>query len=242
MQQLQQVDRHIRRSGDDYASSLADLLPQGPAWPRYIDSVLMRVIYGLAQYWGFVDGRAADLLERESDPRKTTELLPDWERNWGLPDPCFTTDQTIDARRRMLIWKMTLMGGQSREFFTAVSELFGITISIKEFSPFQVGVSQCGDTRGMILWNDNPGTHPEVTDYRWQLGPPEMRFYWTAHATDALLQWFRCGSGQCGVDPHLRITLPQDMDCILRRWMPAHTQLVFDFENLHNATPMTGTP
>ena len=70
------------------STRLAALLPIGPAWPREYDSTLMALIGGLSQIWGDVDGRAADLLETESDPRTTVELLPDWERAWGLPDPC----------------------------------------------------------------------------------------------------------------------------------------------------------
>jgi len=36
-----------------------------------------------------------------------------------------------------------------------------------EWSPFMAGVSHCGDTRNMY---DNTGW------YRWEIGPPEMRF------------------------------------------------------------------
>ena len=76
---------------------------------------------GLCDYWGFVDGRAADLLERESDPRQTVELLPDWERNWGLPDPCYEAPQTIGERQLALVMRMTMQGAQSREFFIDVA-------------------------------------------------------------------------------------------------------------------------
>src|SRR5215467_1088062 len=140
------ADIHVRRSGDDYAVALANLLPTGQAWPRWPESVLMRVIRGLAQVFGFVDSRAADLLERESDPRKTVELLPDWERNWGLPDPCFKSALTIDQRHQMLLFKMTLLGGQSRAWFIGIAKWLGYTITITERAPFMAGVSQCGDT------------------------------------------------------------------------------------------------
>jgi hypothetical protein len=70
------ADRHVRRSGNDYAHQLVSLLPRGPAWSRDPGSTLMRAVIGLAQYWGFVDSRAGDLLEIESDPRTTWELLP----------------------------------------------------------------------------------------------------------------------------------------------------------------------
>ncbi|MBR0860913.1 putative phage tail protein [Bradyrhizobium sp. YCK136] len=97
-------DRHIRRAGSDYRDAFLELLPQGQAWPKHsIDSTLWQACDGLNNYWGYVDGRAADLLETESDPRKTVELLPDWERNWGLPDPCYTAPQTIAQRQAALV-------------------------------------------------------------------------------------------------------------------------------------------
>src|SRR5499427_5061679 len=102
------ADRHVRRSGDDYAVGMNNLLPQGLAWPRWPNTVLQNVVQGLAQIWGFVDSRAADLLERESDPRQTIELLPDWERNWGLPDPCYQGPSTIGERQTALVGRMTI--------------------------------------------------------------------------------------------------------------------------------------
>jgi len=236
------ADQHVRRSGADYAVALANLLPYGPAWPRHPFGVMMQVIEGLAGYWGFVDARAADLLEQESDPRYTIELLPDWERNFGLPDPCFKSALTIDQRHQMLLFKMTLLGGQSRQFFIDMAAWLGYTITITEFAPFMAGISQVGDTRGEIGWNDYPGHHPEVTDFRWRIGGPEQRFYWQVHVHNAPLTWFRVSSGQSGVDPHLRIGYAQDLECLLRRWKPAHTDIVFDYSNLDTGDPMAGTP
>src|SRR6516164_3032216 len=104
-------DVHLRRSGGDYRDAYLALLPEGQAWPKHsIDSVLWQVCDGLNNYWGTVDARAADLLEQESDPRQALELLPDWERNWGLPDPCFEAQTTITQRQQMLVFKMTMMG------------------------------------------------------------------------------------------------------------------------------------
>lgn len=242
-QEIVPIDRHIRRSGDDYAEALAELLPYGAAWPRWPESVLMRVVRGLAQIWGYVDGRAADLLERESDPRLTIELLQDFERNWGLPDPCYRSALTIDQRHQLLLFQMTLLGAQSREFFIGIAEWLGYQITISEWAPFTAGISQVGDTRGMELWNDTPGQHPEVMDdFRWEIGAPEMRFFWQVHVHLAPLAWFRVGSGQAGVDPHLRIQYAQDLECLLRRWKPAHTDIVFDYSNLTPASQYAGLP
>jgi uncharacterized protein YmfQ (DUF2313 family) len=235
-------DRHVRRDGDDYATALASLLPEGMAWPRDEDSLLMRTVSGLAQVFGFVDSRAADLLERETDPRLTLEMLVDWETAFGLPDPCFKQAQTIDQRHVLLVFKMTLLGAQSREWFIEAAAWLGYDISITEFSPFQAGISQCGDTRGMVLWNDTPGDHPEETDFRWQIGPPEMRFYWVVHVHKAPLTWFRASAGQAGVNHHLEIGYAQDLECLINRWKPAQTLALFDYSGLVGNDPMAGTP
>ncbi len=39
------------------------LMPRGPAWPRSLSSVIRRLCDALAAFWGFVDGRADDLLD-----------------------------------------------------------------------------------------------------------------------------------------------------------------------------------
>jgi uncharacterized protein YmfQ (DUF2313 family) len=257
-------DRHVRRSGSDYREAFLTLLPNGQAWPKHaMDAVLWQTVDGLSQYWGFVDGRAADLLEIESDPRSTVELLPDWERNFGLPDPCYAAPPTIAERQKELVLRMTMEGSQSRQFYIDFAAKLGYTITISEYRPFMVGLDRVGDSRvygdgSDPMFSDSwvmgylPVTDPlglrvangELSDYpNYGLGPPEMRFYWTVHVSATTLEWFRCSSGQCGVDPHLRIGIPQDLECILQRWKPAHTQIIFDLGGLTDPDdPMAGTP
>jgi uncharacterized protein YmfQ (DUF2313 family) len=218
----------------------------------------MMVVHGLSCIWEYVDGRAADLLEIESDPRSTVELLPDWERNWGLPDPCIQSPQTVSQRQFALVQRMTIQGGQSRQFFIDIAKQIGYDITITEYRPFQVGLDRCGDNRiigdgtdpmydewGGIVLNPN-GTHVqngETSEWpNYGLGPPENRYYWSVHVHKASLQWFRCASGQCGVDPHLRIGIADDLECLLQRWKPAHTQIVFDYSTTTPSDPMAGTP
>jgi uncharacterized protein YmfQ (DUF2313 family) len=257
-------DVHLRRSGGDYRDAFLELLPQGQAWPKHsIDSVLWQACDGLNNYWGYVDGRAADLLEIESDPRSTVELLPDWERNWGLPDPCYTAPQTIDERQKALVARMTLYGSNSRQFYIDFAKFLGYDITISEYRTFVCGIDRCGDSRvygdgtdpcfnqnwvlGYLPVTDPLGNHVangELSAYpNYGLGPPENRYYWTVHVSATSLQWFRCASGQCGVDPHLRIGIPADLECILNRWKPAHTQIIYDLGGLTDPSdPMAGTP
>lgn len=249
-------DRHLRRNGEDYGHIFLSLLPRGQAWPREPGGTLVNTCLGLADYYGAVDGRAADLLERESDPRHTTDvtlldhvaggqlfpggpdgLLSDWERAWGLPDPCFPDATTIAERQHMLVLIMTMLGGQSRAFFKSVAEWVGYTIEIKEFAPFMCGISQVGDTR-----TPPPDAPREDQNFRWYIGPPEQRFYWEVNVGQVGLTWFRAASGQAGVDPHLKFGIPDDLICLLDRWKPAHTYIVPDFSALAFGGPMQGTP
>jgi uncharacterized protein YmfQ (DUF2313 family) len=226
-------DKHVRRSGDDYAYAFQTLMPRGQAWPKAPTSTLRKVCDALAWFWGFVDGRAADLLERESDPQQTVELLPEWERAFGLPEECFPEAQTIGERQKMLVTKMTWQGGQSRQYFIDLMAWLGFRVVIKEWSPFMAGMSRCGDTRP----TDDPN---EVM--RWYIGPPEGRFVWTAQVGYTGLTWFRASAGQAGVDHHLEFRNPLAVECLLMRWKPAHTWLRFDYTPLDWSDPMEGTP
>lgn len=201
------MDKHIRRTGNDYATALMNLLPQGLAWPRFpTTGVLPTVVRGLAEIFGYVDDRAADLLEVETDPRQTTELLLEWERNWDLPDACIPLPPSDEVTRRInLVDKITLLGAQSRAFFINRGFKIGETVTIREYAPYLCGVSKVGDTR-------MPSCTDDILHFRWQLMAPEMRFYWTVKV-EALLASFRGA----------------DLYCLLRRWKPAHTQVVFDY-------------
>src|SRR5215831_9555109 len=236
-------DRHVRRSGDDYLQAFVGLLPQGQAWPRALSSVLYRTCRGLTSYWGIVDGRAGDLLERESDPRKATDvihadgerdgLLPEWERAWGLPDPCFPSADSIAARQRMLLTVMTWMGGQSRKYFLDLLHWLGYENAyIKEFAPFMAGISRVGDTR------EPPPDDRAKQNYRWYIGPAEQRFVWQVNIKQIGLSWFRAGSSQAGVHHHLEFQVPTEIVCLLDRWKPAHTVIVPDYSEITAGGPM----
>jgi uncharacterized protein YmfQ (DUF2313 family)/lysophospholipase L1-like esterase len=221
-------DTWVQRTSVEYTQGFNNLLPTGPAWPRDPTSVMQMVISGLAEIWGDpVETLAASLLTQESDPRSAIVLLSDWERAWGLPDACLAEPLTIEARHTTLLQRMTLLGAQDRQFFTNIAASIGYTIStIREWSPFMCGVSQIGDTRNLDPYGF----------YRWEIGSPDMRFYWSVNVTALSLSYFRTSSGQCGVDPMLRIGIATDLECILRRFAPAHTVVIFNY------TPLIAPP
>ena len=211
------ADQFVRRSGDDYAEALADLLPTGPAWDRDPNEALSQLAQGLGQVWGKVDSRAADLLFIETDPRFTLELLGDWERAFGLPDPCIPVVQSLPERRNALVQKLTLQGAQSRAFFIALAASLGYAITITEYVPFQFGLSSFGGSHG-------------------RFNPPGFRFCWTVRVGATRMTRFQFGVSSFGRDSLLDIRRAEDLECLFRRLKPAHTLLFFDYSTERTVT------
>jgi uncharacterized protein YmfQ (DUF2313 family) len=69
-----------------------------------------------------------------------------------------------------------------------------------------------------------------------------MRFAWTAQVGNMGLVWFRASQAEVGVDHHLEFRTPLAVECLLLRWKPAHTALVFDYSSIGFGNPMEGTP
>lgn len=191
----------------DYLAQLQALLPQGPAWPRDAEAELTRLLSAWAAELARVDGRAVDLVE-EADPRTTTELLSDWERVAGLPDPCVEAlagTQTTAQRRAALLAKLTTIGGQSAAYYIALAASLGYTITVSEFTPFQAGHSEAGDP----ITND------------------EWGFAWQVNAPDESIVVFAAGRS-CAGEP-LRAWGNELLECVITRLRPAHTHVLFAY-------------
>lgn len=190
----------------DYLRQLQALLPSGPAWPKDDDATLTRVLGALAAELARVDGRAQRLVE-EADPRTTSELLADWERIAGLPDPCVVAAgqaQSVAQRRAALIARLTMLGSQSKAYFIALAASLGYTITITEFHPFRAGQSRSGD--------------PVATN--WQ-------FAWQVNAPLNTVVPFRSGNAVAG-DP-INAWGNKALECVLTRFKPAHTAVLFSY-------------
>lgn len=190
----------------DYLRQLQALLPPGPAWPKDDDATLTRLLGALAAELARVDGRAQQLVE-EADPRTVAELFADWERVAGLPDPCVVAagqTQSSAQRRAALVARLTMLGGQSKAYFIALAASLGYTITITEFRPFRAGQSRSGD--------------PVATN--WQ-------FAWQVNAPLNTVIPFRAGNAIAG-DP-INSWGNKALECVLSRFKPAHTTVVFAY-------------
>lgn len=204
LQQLREQFGLVSHSRDEYRDALAALLPTGPAWPRDPEAALMKFLASLAVEMERVDARAAQLLA-ETDPAATTELLADWERVVGLPDPCVTQVQTVAQRRQALEGRLTAVGGQSRRFFTELAFRLGYSITIDEFR------SAAEATAAGIPFTGDEWAHT------WRVNVPVA----------VSITYFRVGAGAVG--EQLRAWSNEVLECQFNRYKPAHTRLLFAY-------------
>ena len=192
----------MRATSEDYLTQLQDLLPPGPAWDRETDSILTKLLHGVADELSRVHNRALDLIE-ESDPRTTLELLADWERTAGLPEECIDPPDTLIERRNALVEKLTRLGGQSPQYYIDVAARLGYTITITEFSRHTV---------------QSPVNAP-LRDTDWQ-------FMWQVNAPSETVQ---PSTVQSGVNEPLADWGNDQLECVITRIKPGHTYVQFAY-------------
>lgn len=214
------------RDAAAYTHGLAARLPVGEIWPRDPAATLMRLVAAVATVVALWAERAGRFLLIEAFPPSSLDLLPDWERVLGLPEPCLPLeDLTIDERQTIVREKLARRpGSQDRYYFLRIADELGYDVTITEHVPAQCGMSQCGyqlrsEADGKLLVRGAG------------CGTPYIRYVWTITIAGPRLTWFAVGAGggRAGQDPHLRIRRAEDLECILNKLKPAHTKLVFDY-------------
>jgi len=137
----------------NYRQQLLRLLPQGPAWPQDEGDLAARLLNALALTY-LSAHKAAEQLHDEADPRAASALLDDWERNYGLPDPCLAPAVSVADRRSRLVQKVVWNGGQSRAFFIGLLASVGYPgATITEFRSFRAN-SKCNAALNQGGWRN----------------------------------------------------------------------------------------
>lgn len=195
------------RTPTEYLRLLQSLLPKGPAWNRNENSKLSEFLLAQADEFSRVDSRSEDLL-LEKDTRYSSELLIDHEIDLGLPDECSEEGSTITERRRIAHSKLITLGQQNPAYFIELALAYGWTITITEYSPFWCGDGGAGDP----------------------CGDQEVIFYWkvTIEYTGGDIIYFVAGSSESG-DSLAFIPGTSSLVCMLNKYKPAHTTLIFDY-------------
>lgn len=193
---------------DAYTAQTLALLPPGDAWLAPPGSLMAALMEAYATVPARVHQRSADLLE-ELDPRTTAEMLADWEREVGLPDPCVGAGGSLVERRAALVARLTLLGGQSITFLTGLAAALGYQIEIEEHRPWRVGESSVAEPLNGPGWAYRITVHaPETT----------ITSEWTV--------------GQSSVADPLRTWGNVRLECVIRRAAPAHVVVRFAYDLL----------
>ncbi|WP_028294295.1 putative phage tail protein [Oceanobacter kriegii] len=131
-----------------YQTQLLALLPLGAAWPRDDNTPIAQLFGGLAEEFARVDAMLDDIAA-ESLPSQVTQLINEWEAEYGLPDNGNTVATTLQARRTELIQKYQQYGSQSREFLIAMAAALGFDVAITEYQETTFGGEFGGDFVGL---------------------------------------------------------------------------------------------
>jgi len=191
-----------RPSFDEWMSATLDLLPPGRAWSREPGSNLGKLVGVLATERKARHERAVNLLEIEGFPTTATELLPEWERAAGLPDPCKPLPGTLADRWAALADVFFADHPPTPDNMVLWAAQAGWNVTVREQRDFVAGVSVAGDTVG------------------------ESDFVWVVTILDQVVSFFRAGQGASG-DPLYTFPDAATLECVLRRAAPAHTQVYF---------------
>lgn len=195
------------RTESDYKQQLVALLPPGPAWELDQAPAIHALLDGLAPEFARVDQRVSDMID-EADPLTVRELVPDWERVMALPDPCMSATPSFEERVKAVRTRHVAVGGQSIPYFLSIARELGYpdaTITehrAPRFGRSRFGSARFGTWRQQFFWTVNLG-HRIAGGRRW-----------------GLTQW----GERFGSNPNSGI------ECIFRRYAPAHTVVLVNYE------------
>ena len=181
---------------------------------------LDKFLAGLAVELARVENRQTDLLE-ECRAATTTELLTDFEREFGVPDSCAPElEETIALRRKVVVTKETYRGRANEDHFVDLAKELGYTdvdsvqIAVQEFRPSWVGILRVGEVIA-----------PQEIIFHWWLLIPFKRVAFTEPNRSPFSVGFDLGfeksywnNGANGGN-----IIRDTLRCFIERYAPAHT-------------------
>ncbi len=201
-----------------YKEIIRSLFPRGKAWNNILDYDFGGLVEGLATEAARIEERGFDFL-KEMDPNQTFELLDVWERMLGIPDECTPTEgdpPTLYERRVRILQKLTTGGGQSKAFFKLIAQQLGYdtdVLDVINFQDFRAGYGRAGER----ISNSSTGPTPTGWAYTFAVQAPA-----------SLSRKFLAGQGRAG--DRLTLTENSTLECVIRKFAPAHVTVLFFYE------------
>jgi len=212
-------------SADAYRKMLLSLLPLGRLWNRESDSVLSKVMGGLAEEMARVDGRVGDLLE-EVLPSVTTELVSEWEADLDLPDACrpMSRIETLAGQRADLTRKFLQVGRQDKEYFAWLADTY--MLGTAELPPARHLKAVIEEEPPSIRGSFGTAFSSAFNRLISNAGEFFVKFYDTGPFEFILLT---SGMGRCG-DSIARVPFVDKAHCAIQKWKPAHCRVGYRVE------------
>ena len=199
----------MARSAPQVLAGLQSLPAEGWGLPPQDDpaSNFARLLAAPAAETARAEARAEQLLV-EADPRATTDLLAEWERLLGLPDPCAPNltaagGATVAQRRARVVQRLTGRPRARPADYVALAASLGVAITITEFRHHTCELS----------------CEAPLYDPAWD-------FAWQATAPATLVIDATC---EDGAETPLRIFGDPSLECFIRRAAPPHTIVLFAY-------------
>jgi len=195
----------MSRAASTIQQSIRAKWPKGYAVPK--TGGVLDVLYGGFAYALGSGESQTEKLYVEIHPREAEALLSDFERVLG-PDPCGRDqgEQTLDRRQRRAHQRWTATGGQSIPYFVEIARNLGAQIEVQEFWPSFAGGMVAGDS----------------------LTPEGEQFVWLVKMKLINPDWFITGRNEAW--DSLFTFENSDIECVLQRLKPAHTTLIFAYQ------------
>ncbi len=190
-------------SAVDVQQAMMRLLPRGRIWRRDPGSMLSALFLALAPTYVRNLASAAQVLV-DASPATTVNLLVEWERSLGLPDPCTAANPTIQMRQAAVRAKWGARGALTIGYFVTLAANLGYAVTITEFTPYTV---------------DMPVDGP--------LLDPAWGFIWQIHAPEIVTFYFSVD--ESGVDDALETYDAGELVCRIAADAPAGTVVFFTF-------------
>ena len=187
----------------DFQQAMLRLLPQGRVWRRDPGSNLSALFLGLAPTYTRNTEAAAQVLI-DASPATTQNLLLEWERSLGLPDPCTAANPSVQQRRAAVRAKWGARGSLTIPYFINLAAKLGFTITIQECAPYAVDMP-CDMS----------------------LNGPEWAFVWQVSAPQITTFYFSVD--QSSVDDPLESYDAGELVCRITADAPAETLVLFKF-------------
>lgn len=196
------------------------MFPQGWAWNQSPEGDFDNLLVGLAGEAGELETRGIQFLN-EMDPNQTFEMLDNWERLLGLPDSCTPSsyNPSLYERRLRIIQKLVTGGGQSKAFFGLIAQQLGYdtnVLDVVNFKDFRAGEGRAGDR---ISNSTNPNGTTNAAGWA---------FTFAIKAPATLSREFRAGQGVAG--DRLKLVNNETLECVVKKYAPAHTTVLFFYE------------